>query len=157
MDTSNLISSQVLQEQVLTLIKTQYPLFVTFTAVLCIIFLLLGIVIGKAIQKIKAKDIIQKEREDSVSKSRAVLGGMFQEQLSPYFPNFPCNPSDAKFIGRPIDFIAFTGSAEGGDIDEILLIEVKTGKSSLSKREKQIKKAVKEGRVRYVEYRMPSL
>ena len=39
-------------------------------------------------------------------------------------------------------------------IDEILFIEVKTGTSALSGREKQVRKAVEEGRVRYVEYRM---
>ena len=57
-------------------------------------------------------------------------------------------------MGKPIDFIAFPGAATGQDIEEILLIEVKTGDAQLSVRERQIKRAVEEQRVRYVEYRI---
>ena len=57
-------------------------------------------------------------------------------------------------MGKPIDFIAFPGAAAGQDIEEILLIEVKTGDAQLSARERQIKRAVEEQRVRYVEYRI---
>ena len=68
-------------------------------------------------------------------------------------PDFPCNPADARFIGKPVDFIAFSGLSED-KVSEVLLIEVKTGHSELSAREKEIRRAVKEGRVRYVEYRI---
>ncbi|MBQ4235382.1 MAG: Holliday junction resolvase, partial [Treponema sp.] len=43
----------------------------------------------------------------------------------------------------------------GKPIDEVLFIEVKSGKSQLSEREKQIRSAIKNGRIRYVEYRLP--
>ncbi len=68
-------------------------------------------------------------------------------------PDFPCNPSDARFIGKPVDFVAFPGLSDSDKVKEVLLIEVKTGQSELSAREKEIKNAVKAGRVRYVEYR----
>lgn len=123
------------------------------------IFLLIALFIflicffsGRFYQKIKDIKFLKKEREDAVKRSRAVIGGQFAEQISPYLPGFPCNPGDAKFLGKPVDFIAFTGSADSSDIKEILLIEVKTGESTLTKREAQIKKAVEEGRVRFVEY-----
>ncbi|MBQ2466092.1 MAG: Holliday junction resolvase, partial [Treponema sp.] len=61
---------------------------------------------------------------------------------------------DARFVGKPIDFVAFPGAAEGKEIREVLFVEVKTGSSTLSEREKQIKDAVKAGRVRYVEMRV---
>ena len=92
-------------------------------------------------------------RSDAVKRSRAVIGGQVVEQLAPFLPDFPCNPADARFIGKPLDFLAFPGLSDSGKIDEILLIEVKTGQSELSAREKEVKRAVKEGRVRYVEYR----
>ena len=111
-------------------------------------------ILGKAFQKIKDAKQIKKERADAVKRSRAVIGGQFTEQVAPFLPNFPCNPGDVKFIGKPIDFIAFPGSAEGKDIEEILLIEVKTGESRLSEREKQIKEAVENGKVKYVVYRI---
>lgn len=96
---------------------------------------------------------IVNEREDAVKRSRAVLGGQLSEQLAPYLPAFPANPTEVRFIGKPIDFIAFSGSSSG-EISEILFIEVKTGTSSLSKSEKEVKKAVEQGRVRYIEYRI---
>lgn len=92
-------------------------------------------------------------RSDAVKRSRAVLGGQMAEQVAPFLPNFPCNPADARFIGKPIDFIAFPGLDEKGTVEEVQLIEVKTGNSALSNREKEIKRAVNEGRVRYIEYR----
>ena len=48
----------------------------------------------------------------------------------------------------------FSGLSETEKIDEIIFVEVKTGKSALSEREKEVKKAVEKGNVRYVEYRI---
>lgn len=93
-------------------------------------------------------------RKDAVKRSRAVIGGQVVEQIAPFLPGFPCNPGDARFIGKPVDFVAFKGISDSDFVDEVLLIEVKTGQSMLSKREKEIKRAVEEGRVRYVEYRV---
>lgn len=78
------------------------------------------------------------------------------EQIAPFLPGFPCNPSDARFIGKPVDFVAFPGLYDTGHIDEILLIEVKTGESELSAREKEVQNAIQEGRIRYVKYRWKS-
>ena len=64
----------------------------------------------------------------------------------------PCNAADVRFVGKPVDFVAFPGMAEGKSIEEILLIEVKTGSSKLSEREKEIRELCKRGKVRYVEY-----
>lgn len=97
---------------------------------------------------------IAAERADAVKKSRAVLGGLAGEQVAPFLPGFPCNPADARFVGKPVDFVAFSGAADGGEIKEILLIEVKSGETSLSKREREIKACVQEGRLRFVEYRI---
>ena len=92
-------------------------------------------------------------RKDAIKRSRSVIGGQLAEQVAPFLPGFPCNPGDARFIGKPVDFIAFPGMTEDNTVHEVLLIEVKTGKSALSGREKEIRRAVAEGRVRYVEYR----
>lgn len=114
-----------------------------------------GILIGSVVQKLRDSAGIKKARNDAVKRSRAVLGGQFGEQLAPFLPDFPCNPGDARFIGKPVDYIAFPGTAEGRGVEEILLIEVKSGTSTLSAREKEIRETVKKGRVRYVEYRIP--
>ena len=96
----------------------------------------------------------KKLRKDAVKRSKAVINGQVAEQIAPFLPDFPANPSDARFIGKPVDFIVFSGLSENEKIDEILFVEVKTGKSALSEREKEVKKAIEKGNVRYVEYRI---
>jgi predicted Holliday junction resolvase-like endonuclease len=93
-------------------------------------------------------------RDDAVKRSRAVLTGQIGEQLAPFFPGFPCDPADARFLGKPVDFIAFSG-ASAGAIKEVLFVEVKTGDARLSGPERALKEAVQTGRVRWVEYRLP--
>ena len=96
----------------------------------------------------------KKLRKDAVKRSKAVINGQVAEQIAPFLPDFPANPSDARFIGKPVDFIVFSGVSENEKIDGILFVEVKTGKSLLSEREKEVKKAIEKGNVRYVEYRI---
>ena len=96
----------------------------------------------------------KKLRKDAVKRSKAVINGQVTEQIAPFLPDFPANPSDARFIGKPVDFIVFSGLSENEKIDEILFVEVKTGKSLLSEREKEVKKAIEQRKVRYVEYRI---
>ncbi len=106
------------------------------------------------IQTLRLHSGQSKVRKDAIKRSRSVIGGQLAEQVAPFLPGFPCHPGDARFIGKPVDFIAFPGMTEDNQVHEVLLIEVKTGKSALSGREKDVKKAVAEGRVRYVEYRV---
>ena len=96
----------------------------------------------------------KKLRKDAVKRSKAVINGQVAEQIAPFLPDFPANPSDARFIGKPVDFIVFSGLSENEKIDEILFVEVKTGKSLLSEREKEVKKAIEQRKVRYVEFRI---
>ncbi|MBO6177311.1 MAG: Holliday junction resolvase [Treponema sp.] len=124
--------------------------FLCFFIITAVVFFLLG----KLVQKVKDVNLIKRERNDAVKRSRAVIGGQFGEQVAPYLPEFPCNPGDARFIGKPVDFIAFKGCADKDEVEEILFVEVKSGSSTLSRRERQIKSAVEEGRVRFVEYRI---
>ena len=105
-------------------------------------------------QAVRYRKVLKKVRQDAVKRSGAVKGGQIAEQLAPFLPNFPCSPADAHFLGQPIDYIAFPGLCEKNTVDEILLIEVKTNTSQLSSREKEIREAVKSGRIRYVEYRI---
>ena len=123
---------------------------------LLLIFVIILLVLLLIIQQIAMARKLKKIRQDAVKRSNAVKGGQIAEQLAPFLPNFPCNPADAHFLGQPIDYIAFPGLCEKNTVDEILLIEVKTNTSQLSSREKEIREAVKSGRIRYVEYRIDS-
>ena len=119
-----------------------------FYPVLCVLLLILFV-----IQTVRVHKDRRRLRSDAINRSRAVIGGQVVEQVAPFLPGFPCNPADARFVGKPVDFVAFPGLSESDSVDEVLLIEVKTGNSALNAREKEIRRAVKEGRVRYVEYR----
>ena len=123
--------------------------FTLLFAVLTVIFLVLLVV-----QRVRFSKKIKGVRGDAVKRSRAVLNGQLTEQIAPFLPNFPCKPCDAQFLGKPVDFVAFSGLSDSDTVDEILFIEVKTGTSALTSREKQVRKAVEEGRIRYVEYRI---
>lgn len=123
-----------------------------------IVIIIIGAIIGYKIGKRKMfyemSELIDKERKDAVKKSREVLEGKFSEHLSPILPDFPVEPSEANFLGAPIDFIGFSGKSKG-KIEEIVLIEVKSSNSKLTKREKEIKEAIENKRVRFEEYRVP--
>ena len=94
---------------------------------------------------------MEQARKSAVVQSRAVLGGKFTEQMVPYFPDFKYDPTEVRFIGSPIDLIVFPGLARG-DPEEIVILEIKTGKSAqLTPAQKKIRRLVEEGMVRWDE------
>ena len=92
---------------------------------------------------------IRDARREAITQSRAVLGGRFTEQLAPYLPEFKYDPTEARFIGSPVDFIVFPGLSSDKP-SEVVLLEVKSGKSGrLTHREKRIQELVEAGHVRW--------
>lgn len=91
----------------------------------------------------------------SVNTSRAVLKGKMAEQLAPILPEFEYLPSDAKFLGDPIDYVIFNGYSDfrdgNGDAKdiEVILLDIKSGGARLSKGQQAIAQAIHEGRVRF--------
>lgn len=96
----------------------------------------------------------KKASRESLKRSKAVLKGQAAEQIAPYLTDFPYYPGDCRFLGSPIDLIAFVGNTKS-NVEKVVFIEIKTGSSSLSKRQRQIKEAIEEGRVEWLEYRIP--
>ncbi len=95
---------------------------------------------------------VQNERLDALEKSRSVLKGKIGEQLAPLLPEFLSlyNPSEARFLGSPIDYVVFKNlSSEAENPLEIVLVDVKTGNSTLSKNERRIEEAITSGRVSF--------
>ncbi|MBR0033123.1 MAG: Holliday junction resolvase [Treponema sp.] len=126
--------------------------FILFTLIIVLLLIFISYKFGSVSTRLEMRDEIRRLQEESVKRSKAVTAGLMGEQIAPFLPNFPCNPADVRFVGKPIDFVAFPGAAKGDEISEVLFIEVKTGSSKLSEREKQIKSAVESGRVRYIVY-----
>ena len=92
-------------------------------------------------------------RADAVQRSQAVTAGKVHEQLIPYLPAFPYNPKDVRFLGSPIDLVVFDGLAEG-DLRSIVFLEVKTGASSLTSRERRVRDVILAREVEWVELRV---
>ncbi|HEV8454326.1 MAG TPA: Holliday junction resolvase-like protein [Gemmatimonadales bacterium] len=92
-------------------------------------------------------------REDAVQRSQAVTAGKVHEQLIPYLPAFPYNPKDVRFLGSPIDLVVFDGLAEGR-IRRIVFLEVKTGRSGLTSRERCVRDVIQARDVEWVELRV---
>ena len=92
-------------------------------------------------------------REDAVQRSQAVTAGKVHEQLIPYLPAFPYNPKDVRFLGSPIDFVVFDGLAEGR-IRRVVFLEVKTGRSGLTSRERGVRAVIQAREVEWVDLRV---
>jgi predicted Holliday junction resolvase-like endonuclease len=111
--------------------------------------------IGKLIGEKTTADKFPEAKKVAVQRSRSVLSGMFAEQLAPYLPNFPFSPTEAKFIGVPIDFLIFKGM-DAQHIDEVIFVEVKTGAARLNHNEHSLRDAIINKRVRWHEYHVPT-
>jgi len=94
----------------------------------------------------------QSVRQDAIQKSQAVTLGKVTEHFVPYLPDFAYNPKDARFIGSPVDFVVFDGLNEG-EVRRVVFVEVKTGTSVLSTRERRVRDAVRSGKVEWEEIR----
>jgi len=92
-------------------------------------------------------------REDAVQRSQAVTVGKVHEQVVPYLPEFRYNPKDARFLGTPVDLVVFDGLADG-QLRRIVFLEVKTGASDLTNRERQVRDVVEAREVEWAELRV---
>ncbi len=94
-------------------------------------------------------------RKDAANRSRYVLKGKIAEHMVPLLSDiFKYDPSDARFIGAPIDYLIFDGytAVKDNNSDEpitVILADIKTGNARLNKTERRIKEAVEAGRVRW--------
>lgn len=87
------------------------------------------------------------EKELFYRKSSEVRLGKIGENLAPFLKGWPWNPRQFRFLGNPVDGIQFNR-------DEIVFVEIKTGKARLSNFQKAAKRLVKEGKVRFVTFKI---
>ncbi len=92
-------------------------------------------------------------RKDAIDKSQSVTMGKMTEHMVPYLPGFGFNPSDARFIGSPIDLVVFDGLGSD-EVKKIVFVEIKTGASTLSTRERLVRDAIIEKRVEWLELKI---
>jgi predicted Holliday junction resolvase-like endonuclease len=142
-------------------------IFTPYTiAILCVIlfFCLLFFIFGWRIGKRQGRKLETAEWEGKkleaivksrLKQSRAVLGGLVSEQIAPLLSDFPFDPGDCRFIGKPVDFIVFKGMNEQ-NISEVVFLEVKSGSSkSLNPQEKRLRETIKAGKVSWSQFNLP--
>jgi predicted Holliday junction resolvase-like endonuclease len=106
--------------------------------------------------KIREKEI----REDAIKRSKSVMLGKMWEQIVPHYrpTDFTFIPSDARFLGSPIDFVIFKGASEG-EIEEVVFLEIKTAKSRMNSQQVKLKKVIdslgKDSKVKWVTINIP--
>ena len=79
-------------------------------------------------------------------KSSKIKVGKWIEDFFPFAKDFPVSPENFKFLGEPIDGVAFDTENE-----KIYFMEFKTGKAGLSEKQKLIKNIVEEKKVEWYE------
>lgn len=101
----------------------------------------------------KWKQEVEKEiRRDAIKSSITTLIGKVGEQIAPLYMirELDVDPRDLRFIGTPVDYIAFKGLSNGNP-EKILFIEVKTSQSgALTEREKHVKSLVEAKKVEWI-------
>ena len=134
-----------------------------FIALLCVIlfFCVLCLLLGRRMGLRQGRKLEAAEWEGGklqgivklrLKQSRAVLGGLVSEQMAPMLPNFPFDPGDCRFIGKPVDFIVLKGMNEQ-NITEVIFLEVKSGVSkNLNQQEKRLREVIESGRVRWEQF-----
>lgn len=97
-------------------------------------------------KKLKLEKLWVKTR--TASEIGAISSGIGKniEKILPAHKNFGMTVSDCRFLADPIDMIVFHGISENR-IDKITFMEIKTGKGSLKKNQKQIKMAIEDKNV----------
>ena len=79
--------------------------------------------------------------------SQSVKYGKLTEQWIPFSEKFPFSSENFRFLGNPIDGLAF-------EQDKIVFCEFKTHKAGLSPKQKAIKELVQGKKVYWLEFRV---
>ena len=122
-----------------------------YTVIFNAVIVFLGVSLYKAKRKIKGIEEAfnlerTKIRKDAKFRSSAVNWGKTIEHFVPFMEKFPIPPEDVVFLGMPIDYVGFSNTTSKTKC-EVHFVEVKSGSSFLMGKQKNIKKAIEEGRV----------
>lgn len=115
-----------------------YEILCLILVVVSIIFIVKYLGAEKKINNLKSEN----KKILSSKKSSEVRTGLIAEQIAPFLTVFQHDPSKATFIGKPIDFIVF-------DEEGIFFVEVKSGGSRLSKKQRKIRNLVQDKKVKW--------
>ncbi|MCK4416106.1 MAG: endonuclease [Thermoplasmatales archaeon] len=114
-----------------------------------LIGIIIGVIFGLTLVYRAAISPLHKkiEKLSSEKESSSTAWGKTTEQFTSSMEKYPYSTENFRYIGDPIDGIQF-------EDDQILFVEFKTDKSKLNAKQNKIKKLVKEGKVKWFEFKM---
>lgn len=95
---------------------------------------------------------LQRKQRDQSTKTKTVLFGQKIEPLVPHIDGFKYGQKDCRYFNNPIDLIIFDGLHATGNINEIIISEIKSFDATLNPAQRWIREAVQDKKVRYLEY-----
>ena len=124
--------------------------------ILTLVFgILVGFLIGFFLVRLISVSEHRQIKKHAVQSSKNSIMGEVYEKVLPALPNFPYAPKDMVFLGKGCDYIIFDGLSRW-HLQEIVFLELKSGKSQLNANERAIKSILDAKRVRFSEYRIGS-
>jgi predicted Holliday junction resolvase-like endonuclease len=81
--------------------------------------------------------------------STAVNLGKIIEKIVPSFRGFGYTAADCRALFEPLDYLVFSGLTARRRIDALAFIDIKSGRSRLTRIQRDIKAIVKSGKVRF--------
>lgn len=111
---------------------------------LIVAVVILAILLRKEIQK-KRKVIKKVIYIEQKKRSQSARYGYLFQNFVPLLKDFPYNKYNVRFLGDPIDAIAFELPKE------VIFLEFKLNTAQLTPKQKIIKKLIEDGKVRFVE------
>ena len=139
-------------------------MFELLVVVIIILFVLVLYLWNQSKDKLYTEAELKKIIELFKDTQRPIVKGQIGENIAPYMKEFIKNyhPGDVRFLGgEPVDYIVYKNYvlAKNKDekIEEIVFVEVKTGKAQLNSIERKIKEAIEKKRVRYDVIRLKSM
>lgn len=93
---------------------------------------------------------VTKARKDAKQRSAAVQWGKSIEHFVPFMSEFPVPAEDVTFLGMPIDYIGFTDTSSKTKC-AVHFVEVKSGQAGMMSKQRNIRDAIKAGRVHWHE------
>lgn len=114
---------------------------------MCLVAIVMATRINNKLKKALLAEKANSKKILSQKKSSEVRLGRIGENMAPFVNDWPYDQNRFRFLGNPVDGVQFTD-------DEIIFIEIKTGKSRLSHVQKNIKKLIAEGKVSFATFRI---
>lgn len=89
-------------------------------------------------------------RKDAKKRSASVQWGKSIEHFVPFMEDFPIPAEDVNFLGMPIDYVGFTDTNSKTKC-AVHFVEVKSGQAGMMTKQRNIRDAIKAGRVHWHE------